>query len=364
MNNTFLKACRGEKVPYTPVWIMRQAGRYLKQYQKIRKKVDFLTLCKTPELAAEVTIQPVDALNVDAAILFSDILIPVEAMGMKLRFFDKKGPLLSPSVRDEASVKRLSVIEPEESISFVLEAIKILRKELSNRVPLIGFSGAPFTMATYMIEGGTSKNFLKTKRMIFQSPGLYGFLMDKITMTIVKYLKAQIKAGAQAVQLFDTWAGVLSPQDYKNYALPYVKKVIDALKAQTSDLRLQTSKIPVIYFVGECAGLLEDIKTCGADVIGIDWRIKMDDAIKRLGSNVSVQGNLDPCALFLPADEIDKRVKDILGRALSARGHIFNLGHGVLPETPVENVMAMVESVHNLSTKSEVRNTPRRINVK
>ncbi|MEK6527497.1 MAG: uroporphyrinogen decarboxylase [Nitrospirota bacterium] len=375
MNDTFLKACRGEKVSYTPVWIMRQAGRYLKQYQKIRKKVDFLTLCKTPELAAEVTIQPIDALNVDAAILFSDILIPVEAMGMKLRFFEKKGPLLSPPISDEASVKRLSVIEPEESVSFVLEAIKILRRELSKRVPLIGFSGAPFTMATYMIEGGTSKNFLKTKRMIFQSPGLYGSLMDKITMTIVKYLKAQIKAGAQAVQLFDTWAGVLSPQDYKNYALPYVKKVIYALNPPIpplskggeggfSDLRPQTPKPPIIYFVGQCAGLLEDIKTCGADVIGIDWRINIDDAIRRLGNNVSVQGNLDPCALFLPAKEIDKRVKDILDRTLSARGHIFNLGHGVLPETPVESVVAMVESVHNLSAKSEVRNTPRRINRK
>jgi uroporphyrinogen decarboxylase len=357
MNDTFLKACKGEKVPYTPVWIMRQAGRYLKQYQKIRKKVDFLTLCKTPELAAEVTIQPLDALGVDAAILFSDILIPVEAMGMKLQFFEKKGPLLSPAIRDEASVKRLSVIEPEESVSFVLETIKILRRELNKRVPLIGFSGAPFTMATYMIEGGTSKNFLQTKRMIFQSPGLYEALMDKITMTVVEYLKAQIKAGAQAVQLFDTWAGVLSPGDYKKFALPYVKKVIDALKSQTSAPKSQKSSPPpipppIIYFVGECAGLLEDIKTCGADVIGIDWRINIDDAVKRLGSDISVQGNLDPCALFLPKDKIDGRVQDILKRAASARGHIFNLGHGVLPETPVESVAAMVESVHNLSAKS------------
>ena len=351
MNDTFLKACRGEKVPYTPVWIMRQAGRYLKQYQKIRKKVDFLTLCKTPELAAEVTIQPIDALGVDAAILFSDILIPVEAMGMKLEFFEKKGPVLNPPIRNEASIKKLAVPNPEEDMNFVLETIKILRRELNGKAPLIGFSGAPLTMATYMIEGGTSKNFLQTKRMIFQTPDLYASLMDKVTQTVIEYLKSQIKAGAQAVQLFDTWAGVLSPGDYKKFALPYVKRVIDELKSQTSDFRPQTSKIPIIYFVGECAGLLEEIKTCGADVIGIDWRINIDDAIKRLGSRFSVQGNLDPCALFLPKDKIRERVKEVLNRASFARGHIFILGHGVLPETPVENVVAMVEMVHRLSRK-------------
>ncbi|MBI4680264.1 MAG: uroporphyrinogen decarboxylase [Nitrospirae bacterium] len=351
MNYVFLKACRGEKVPYTPVWIMRQAGRYLKQYQKIRKKVDFLTLCKTPELAAEVTIQPIDALGVDAAILFSDILIPVEAMGMKLEFFEKKGPVLNPPIRNEASIKKLAVPNPEEDMNFFLETIKILRRELNGKVPLIGFSGAPLTMATYMIEGGTSKNFLQTKRMIFQTPDLYASLMDKVTQTVIEYLKSQIKAGAQAVQLFDTWAGVLSPGDYKKFALPYVKRVIDKLKSQTSDFRPQTSKIPIIYFVGECAGLLEEIKRCGADVIGIDWRINIDDAIKRLGSNFSVQGNLDPCALFLPKDKIRERVKEVLNRASFARGHIFNLGHGVLPETPVENVAAMVEMVHRLSRK-------------
>ncbi len=349
MNDTFLKACRGEAVPYTPVWIMRQAGRYLKQYQKIRKKVDFLTLCKTPELAAEVTIQPIDALGVDAAILFSDILIPAEAMGMKLKFFEKKGPVLTPHIQDEHSVKKLLVPEPEDSLGFVMETIKILRKELNTRVPLIGFSGAPFTMATYMIEGGTSKNFLKTKKMIFQSPGLYASLMEKVTQTVVKYLEAQIKAGVQVVQLFDTWAGIFSPQDYKDYVLPYIKRVIKGIKDwQSTEL---AESVPIIYFVGECGGLLEEIKTCGADVIGIDWRINMDDAIKRLGNNISVQGNLDPCALFQPREKIQGCIKDILNMAVSARGHIFNLGHGILPETPVENVVAMVEMVHNLSKK-------------
>jgi uroporphyrinogen decarboxylase len=344
MNDTFLRACRGEKVPYTPVWIMRQAGRYLKQYQKVRKKVNFLTLCKTPDLAAEITIQPIDALGVDAAILFSDILIPVEAMGLKLEFFEKRGPVLSPPVRNCASVKAISVPDPEKSMHFVIDTIKILRKELAKRVPLIGFSGAPFTTATYMIEGGTSKNFLHTKRMIFQSPELYTSLMDKVTKTVSKYLRAQIKAGAQALQLFDTWAGVLSPEDYRRNALPYVKRVI-------SEIKTQNHGVPVIYFVGECAGLLEEIRGCGADVIGIDWRINIDNAIKRLGRGVSVQGNLDPCALFLPVKEIRSRVKDILHRAKIARGHIFNLGHGILPETPVESAVALVDVVHSMSIK-------------
>lgn len=350
MNDTFLKACRGENVPYTPVWIMRQAGRYLSQYQKIRKKVDFLTLCKSPELAAEVTIQPIDALGVDAAILFSDILIPVEAMGMKLEFFEKKGPVLSPPVRDAGPFKRLTVPDPEDRFHFVLDTIRILRRELSGRVPVIGFTGAPLTTATYMIEGGTSKNFLNTKRMLFQAPDLYASLMDMVTETVTAYLKAQIKAGAQAVQLFDTWAGIFSPQDYREYVLPYVKKAIADIKDwQAGEL---AESVPVIYFVGECGGLLDEIKTCGADVLGIDWRVNISDVLKKIGSGVSVQGNLDPCALFLPKEKIRTRAGEVLDGASAARGHIFNLGHGVLPETPVENVVALVESVHELSRKS------------
>jgi len=349
MNDTFLKACRGEDVPFTPIWIMRQAGRYLPDYQKVRGKVDFLTLCKTPELAAEVTIQPVDILKVDAAILFSDILIPVEAMGMKLEFHEKRGPVITPAVRDGNIVKKLSIPDPEDKMRFVMDTIRILRKELADKVPLIGFSGAPFTTATYMIEGGTSKNFLNTKRMIFESPELYSFLMDKITATVTEYLKAQIRAGAQAVQLFDTWGGIFSPQDFETYALSYVKKIIhdirDWQKAEGS------KAVPVIYFVGETAGLLEVIKESGADVHGVDWRINLDDAVKRLGNNSVVQGNLDPLALFLPQSRIERRVKDILNRASSARGHIFNLGHGVVPETPFENVIALVEMVHKHSKR-------------
>jgi len=347
MNDTFLRACRGEKVEYTPVWIMRQAGRYLKEYQKIRKRVDFLTLCKTPELAAQVTIQPIDALGVDAAILFSDILIPVEAMGMGLKFYEGRGPVLRNPVSDRAAVDRLLLPDPEEKLDFVMETIRIIRNELE--VPLIGFSGAPFTLSTYMIEGRASKNFLNTKKMMFQNPSLYKALMDKITEATILYLKAQIRAGVQAIQLFDTWAGMLTPQDYKDYALPYVKDVIEALRGwQEEEGRNQ---VPIIYFVGECGGILEDIKTSGADVISIDWRINIDTAIKRLGDNVSVQGNLDPCALFLPKDKIEERVKDILKRAKDARGHIFNLGHGILPETPVENVIAMVSAVHKYGKK-------------
>lgn len=340
MNDTFLKACRGEPVDYTPVWIMRQAGRYLPEYQAVRAEVDFLTLCKTPELAAKVTIQPVERLGVDAAILFSDILIPVEAMGMHLEFNDKKGPLLREPIRTKSALDRLIIPDTEDSMPFVLETIRILRRKLN--VPLIGFSGAPFTLATYIIEGGSTKSFVNTKRMMFQNPALFNAVMEKLTQTVISYLISQIKAGAQAVQIFDSWVGILSPEDYDEYVLPYIKKTISELKKEG---------VPVIYFVNECAGLLNSIKKTGADVIGIDWRIDLKNAIKRLGKKYSVQGNLDPCALFLPKERIEDRVKEILWKGEFARGHIFNLGHGILPETPVENAIAMVEAVHKFSKR-------------
>ena len=349
MNDTFLKACRGEEVPYTPIWIMRQAGRYLPQYRAVRGKADFLTMCRTPELAAEVTIQPVDILGVDAAILFSDILIPCAAMGQGLEFHEGRGPLLSPAIRDAQTVNKLFVPDPEDTMGYVMDTIRLLRKELANRVPLIGFAGAPFTTATYMIEGGTSKNFLNTKRMIFESPELYASFMDKVTATITEYLKAQISAGAQAVQIFDTWGGIFSPADFREYALSYVQRIIRDLKEW-----MKTEKgeaVPVIYFVGETAGLLEEIKTSGADVYGVDWRVNIDDAVKRLGGDVVVQGNLDPLSMFLPKEKIEIKVRDVLKRASSAKGHIFNLGHGVVPETPPENVIALVEMVHRISKK-------------
>ena len=340
MNDIFLRACRGDDVPYTPVWIMRQAGRYLPEYQAVRAEVDFLTLCKTPELAAKVTLQPVEKLGVDAAILFSDILIAVEAMGMHLEFSDKKGPVLGDPVRTKSAVDRLVIPDTEDSMPFVIEAIKILRSQLM--VPLIGFSGAPFTLATYMIEGGGTKNFLNTKKMMFQNPGVFGLLMDKITMTVISYLSSQIRAGAQAVQLFDTWAGTLAPGDYKEYVFPYVKRAIAELKKEG---------VPVIYFVNECAALLKEIRKTGADVIGIDWRIDLKDAVRGLGKKFAVQGNLDPCALFLPRERMEDRVKDILWKGEFAKGHIFNLGHGILPESPVDNAVALVEAVHRFSER-------------
>jgi uroporphyrinogen decarboxylase len=340
MRDAFLRACHGETVDYTPIWIMRQAGRYLPEYQKVRAKVDFLTLCKTPELAAEVTIQPVDILGVDAAILFSDILIPVEAMGMKLRFLERKGPVLNRPIRTERDLKRLKDIEPEEDVPFVLDTIKILRKALRRKVPLIGFAGAPFTLATYMIEGGSSKNFLNTKTMMLSEPRLFHNLMDKITEATETYLSAQIKAGVQAVQIFDSWAGALAPDDYKACSLPYVKRIIKNLKPLG---------VPIIYFVNNCGGLLELARTSGADVIGIDWRVDIGKAIVRLGRKVSVQGNLDPVALFSDLKTLRKKVKDILKKGSRARGHIFNLGHGILPQTSPEMARALVQMVHELS---------------
>lgn len=340
MNDVFLKACRGEAVPYTPVWIMRQAGRYMKEYQEVRAQVDFLTLCKSPELAAKVTLQPIEKLGVDAAILFSDILVLVEAMGMGLEFHDKKGPILHEPIRSRAQVERLRAPAPEDDLGFVLETIRILRTRLD--VPLIGFSGAPFTLATYMIEGGGSKSFLNTKRLMFQSPALFKDLMGLITSSVISYLRAQIRAGAQAVQLFDSWAGILAPDDYRGYVLPHVKKAVTALKKEG---------VPIIYFVNDCSALLKDIRKSGAGVIGIDWRVDIGEAVKKLGKKFVVQGNLDPCALFLPEEPMREKVKDILWKGGTAKGHIFNLGHGVLPETPVEAVVALVRAVHELSKR-------------
>ena len=339
MNNTFLMACRGEKTDYTPVWIMRQAGRYLPEYRKVRQKVDFLTLCKTPELAAEVTLQPVNILKVDAAILFSDILIPVEAMGMKLEFSESKGPILYNPIRDEASLLMLRGLNPEEDVPFVADAIKLVRQQLD--VPLIGFSGAPFTLATYMIEGGGTKNFINSKKMMYQNPALFHKLMDRLTEAVIRYVQAQIDAGVDAIQIFDSWVGSLSPLDFNIYALPYVQKIVAAVK----------TKLPIIYFAFNGSAMLPLVKQSGADVIGLDWRIEAADAVKALGTGCSIQGNMDPCILFGTRTLIKERVSHVLKSCEGARGHIFNLGHGILPETPVDNAVALVEAVHELSSK-------------
>ncbi len=336
----FLKACRGEPVDRTPIWIMRQAGRYMKEYRDIRAKMSFLELCATPEKAAEVTLQPIDALGVDAAILFSDILVPLVPMGIELSFKEGMGPVLEPAVKTLADVEALRVIEPEEDVPYVLETIRILRRELEGRVPLIGFSGAPYTLASYMVEGGSSKNFIKLKTMMYKENAAYDALMTKLAKTVIKYLNAQIAAGAQAVQVFDTWAGILSPHDYTTFVAPYTKMVLDGLNRET---------VPVILYANNSATLLALMKEAKPDVMGVDWRINLDDAIEALGGDIPVQGNLDPTALFLPREEIPARAEEILRMGKKAPGHIFNLGHGVLPPTDVDNVKALVDAVHNFT---------------
>jgi len=338
----FLKACRREPVDCTPVWIMRQAGRYLPEYRDLRVAHDFLTLCKTPDLAAEITVQPIERLKVDAAILFSDILIPIEAMGIPLEFHDLRGPLLGKHIRTPQDVDSLKVPDPEESTPFVMETIRILRWALDGRVPLIGFSGAPFTLASYIIEGGTSKNFIKLKTLMYQAPKVYRSLMDKITRTVTSYLNAQIAAGAQAVQIFDTWAGILTRSDYEEYALPYTRRVLEELKRDG---------VPVIHFANDCATILPSIRTLPVDVVAVDWRIPLDEAAAIVGPDKVLQGNMDPTMLFHPPEKIQECVRDVLRRGEKASSHIFNLGHGILPPTDPEHAVAMVEAVHRFGRK-------------
>jgi uroporphyrinogen decarboxylase len=340
-NDLLLKACRREPVDRTPVWIMRQAGRYLPQYRAVRERVDFLTLCKTPDLAAEVTLQPVDELGVDAAIIFSDILIPVEAMGMGLELGDR-GPHFFEPIRAPADLDRLSSFDPEERTGFVMEAIRRTVKALAGRVPLIGFCGAPFTLAGYMIEGGGSKSFLTTKRFLFEQPAAARRLFQLLTDTLSEYLRAQIRAGASVVQIFDSWGGELSPADYDEWSVPYLRQMVEAAKSEG---------VPVILFGTSMSTLLERMAAIGPDVIGLDWRIDIDEARRRLGPSIAVQGNLDPAALFLPPDELEARVQDILTRA-GPVGHVFNLGHGILPPTPPEAARRLVEAVHRLSSRT------------
>lgn len=339
----FIRACFRQEVDRTPIWIMRQAGRYMAEYRAVREKVAFLDLCKTPELAAEVTLQPIDKLNVDAAILFSDILVVPEAMGIGLKFGKGMGPQLNPVIRSQSDINALREIDPESSLSFVMETIRILRRELEGRVPLIGFSGAPFTLATYMVEGGSSKDFLRLKSMMYKDPETAHALFQKLSDAVTVYLNAQIEAGAQAVQLFDTWAGICSPFDFDTFVFPYVKSVVD---------RLNRNGVPIIYYCNGGSTLLSRMRRLNTDVIGVDWRVEIDVAWREIGYDRSIQGNLDPCVLFTDRKGIETRVRDILKRVGERPGHIFNLGHGVLPTTPVENVQALVEIVHRLSKKN------------
>ena len=336
---TFLKACRGEKTDYTPVWLMRQAGRYLPQYMAIRKKVTFLELCKTPELAAEVTIQPIDYLDADAAILFSDILTPVEPMGMKLDFVP--GPVFENPVRTEADIDALRIPVMEEDVPYVLETIKILRREFEGRVPLIGFGGAPFTLACYMVEGKGINDFALIKRLMYGAPELYAKLMDKVTEMDRQYLNAQIAAGAQTIQVFDTWGGIVSPLDYEKFILPYTRKLIDGLDRS----------VPIIHFVKGSGTMLDTVAKAGSDVMGLDWHVNLGKARDIIGPDIAVQGNLDPTVLYAPKEHIEREVKRILDENAGRPGHIFNLGHGILPTVDPEHARFMVECVHKHSGK-------------
>lgn len=320
---------------------MRQAGRYMEEYRRLRTEYDFLELCKKPDLAAEITITPVERLGVDAAILFADILLILEPMGVGLEYSKGDGPVIHHPVRSGKDVDTLKEFDPATELSFVYDAVKMICKTLRNKVPLIGFAGAPFTLASYLIEGGSSRNFVHTKKLFYSAPEAWKRLMGRLAKVVAEYLNCQIAAGAQAVQLFDSWAGCLAPTDYEQFVLPYTKAVIDAM----------TPGIPVINFSTGTAGLLRQIRTAGGDVIGLDWRVNLDEGWAAVGYDVAVQGNLDPVALFASAKEIKTRVADVLRRADGRHGHIFNLGHGVLPETPVEHVIAMVDAVHEISSR-------------
>jgi uroporphyrinogen decarboxylase len=320
---------------------MRQAGRYMEEYRNLRARYGFLELCKRPELAAEITLTPVEKLRVDAAILFADILLVLEPMGVGLEYSKSDGPVIHRPVRSGKDVDGLKDFDVATELSFVYESVKIICKELKNKVPLIGFAGAPFTLASYLIEGGGSRNFLHTKKLFYSAPEAWKRLMERLAKIIGEYLNCQIAAGAQVVQIFDSWAGCLAPGDYEQFVQPYTKAVIDAV----------APGVPVINFSTGTAGLLKQIRAGGGDVIGLDWRVNLDEAWATLGHDVAVQGNLDPVALFAPAKDIKARVGEILSRAGGRPGHVFNLGHGVLPETPVDHVIAMVDAVHELSAR-------------
>jgi len=340
-SHAFLAACRREPTSYTPIWLMRQAGRYMEDYRSLRARHEFLELCKKPDLAAEITITPVERLGVDAAILFADILLILEPMGVGLEYTKGDGPVIHHPVRSGKDVDGLKDFDPAKELSFVYDAVKKIAKALKNKVPLIGFAGAPFTLASYLIEGGGSRNYVHTKKLFYSAPEAWRRLMERLAKAVAEYLNCQIAAGAQAVQLFDSWAGCLSPMDYERFAQPYTKAVIDAL----------TPGVPVINFSTGTTGALKQIRAGGGDVIGLDWRVNLDEGWAAVGHDVAVQGNLDPVALFASPKEIKLRAAEILRRAAGRPGHIFNLGHGVLPETPVDNVIALVDAVHELSAR-------------
>ena len=333
----FLKAIRREQTDCTPVWFMRQAGRYMKAYKAIREKHSLLEMFKSPDLAAEITLQPVKAFPIDAAIIFADILLPLEGMGVGIDFPQSGGIAIHNPVRSHADIEALRVPDPEESLGYVLEALRLVRSEIDGTVPLIGFAGAPFTLASYAIEGGSSSTYITAKNFMYRHPDDWSRLMGKLSETILSFLRAQVRAGAQAIQIFDSWVGCLSPSDYREYVLPFMRDIFLALKEDD---------IPTIHFGTATAGLLPLMAEAGGDVVGVDWRIALDRAWGSIKTGAGVQGNLDPVTLMAPPDFLKRRAAEILDAAGNRPGHVFNLGHGILPETPEDAVKILAEFVH------------------
>ncbi|GIV16179.1 MAG: uroporphyrinogen decarboxylase [Armatimonadota bacterium] len=333
-NDRFLRACRREPVDATPIWLMRQAGRYLPEYRQLREKYSMLELCTTPELAAEVTLMPLRRFELDAAILFSDLTIPFLAMDVPFTLKENVGPVITHPVRTAEDIHALRIMEPNDDLPFVAESIRLLRREL--KVPLIGFAGAPFTLAAYLVEGGASRDYSRVRALMYSQPQLWDALLSLLAENVVRFLKAQIEAGVQAVQLFDSWVGVVGAAAYRRHLLPVMQRIVNELKPLGA---------PIITFGTGTAPLLEAMRETGSDVIGIDWRVPLDEAWQRLGE-CAIQGNLDPAVMLASANVVQAEARDILRRAGGRTGHIFNLGHGVLPETPVENVQILIDTVH------------------
>jgi len=332
-----MKACRREPVDATPVWLMRQAGRYMREYRNLRARVPFLTLCKDPSLVSEVTVTAAQKLGVDAAIIFADLLLIVEPLGFELEYASGDGPLVRPPL----SVGRLREVEPQESLGYLFEAIRQTRADLQPEMPLLGFAAAPFTLASYLIEGSGSRNYIHTKKLMYGEPEAWRALMEHLARNLARYINAQIAAGVQAVQIFDTWIGCLGPRDYRDFVLPYTRTLVRGIHPGT----------PVIQFGTGTSMLLESIREAGGDIIGLDHHVELDEAWARLGYDVGVQGNLDPAVLYAPPAYIRTRVRRILDQACGRPGHIFNLGHGILPGTPEEHVVALVDCVHEMSNR-------------
>jgi len=343
MKNVFLRACRRENIDYTPVWFMRQAGRYMASYRKLRERYDFMQIAKTPHLSSQVALSAVKELGVDAAIIFSDLILPVEAMGAKVRIEERRGPIVEHPIRNMRDVDSLRVVDPSKELNCVLNAIDLTLEGLEPGFPLIGFSGAPFTLATYLVEGIHTRDLTNVKRLMYENPDVWHQLMDKLTEMTVAYLRSQIQAGVHAVQLFDTWVECLSPTDYKKFVLEYSKRVFRGIEGRG---------VPRLHYARGGANLLKLVHEAGGDVLSVDWRTDIDEVWKLLGNGVAVQGNLDPAVLFSSIANIDSRVSDILSRAEGRSGYIFNLGAGILPETPVENVKHVVDYVHKWRSSS------------